>query len=133
MTNGTQLLQNQRGVVLIEVMVAALIFAIGILAVIGLQAAAIANVADAKYRVDASMVANRLLGSVWANQTTAATSSGAVSELPNGSYVQTLTAITEPLDASTKIGYAANVTVTWQPPNATAVHTFNAVASVYKK
>jgi type IV pilus assembly protein PilV len=124
---------SQRGVVLIEVLVAALIFAIGILAVIGLQAAAIANVADAKYRVDASEVANQVLGSLWAGQGGLAAGSPpcSASALPSGACTLILTAITDPLNVSaTPVGYAANVTITWQPPNG-AAHTFNAVSSVY--
>lgn len=126
---------NQRGVVLLEVLIAVLIFGIGIMAVIGLQASVIANVTDSKNRVDASMVAGRLLGSLWANSTglTAGTSTGSINELPNGTYSQTLTAIADPLGAGTTVGYAANVTVSWQPPNSTVAHTFNAVASIYSK
>lgn len=55
----------QSGVILIEALVAILIFAIGILALIGLQAAAIANTAEAKYRSDAALLASQLITRVW--------------------------------------------------------------------
>jgi type IV pilus assembly protein PilV len=134
MSNGTpNILQAQCGVVLIEVLVATLIFSIGILAVVGMQAGAIASVADAKYRVDAANVANQLLGSMWAKQTGLTAASGTVSELPNGNYSTTVVGIPEPLDAGSTAGYATKVTVSWQPPNSTSIHTFSAVASVYSK
>jgi type IV pilus assembly protein PilV len=133
MTRRVAISEDQRGVVLIEVLVAALVFAIGILAVIGLQAAAIANVADAKFRVDASNAANELLGKLWANQSTAAAGSGSVSNLPNGTYNIAWTAITDPFDPTANVGHTATVTVTWQPPNATAQHSFSAKATVYQK
>jgi type IV pilus assembly protein PilV len=134
MSNETpNIFQAQRGVVLIEVLVATLIFSIGILAVVGMQAGAIANVADAKYRMDASNVANQLLGSMWSHQTGLAASSGTISELPNGSYITTVANIPEPLDAGSIAGYATTVTVNWQPPNSTSIHTFSAVANVYSK
>ena len=133
MPNGTHKSECQRGIVLIEVLVAVLIFSIGVLAVIGLQAGAAAAVADAKYRVDASSVADRLIGVLWANQSAAASSSGSVSELPSGSFVQTVTPIKDPLDSSSTIGYAATVTVSWQPPNTATAHKFSAVASTYSR
>ena len=44
---------------LIEALIGILIFSIGILALIGMQAAAIRNTADARYRSEASFLANR--------------------------------------------------------------------------
>ena len=44
----------QQGVVLLESLIAILIFSMGILALVGLQAAMISNTSNAKYRADAS-------------------------------------------------------------------------------
>lgn len=129
----TSIVKDQRGMMLIEVMVAILIFSIGILAVTGLQAGAIAAVADAKYRMDASNVAERLLGLMWANQSAMAAGSGVVSELPNGNYTVTRVAIADPTDPAKPAGSAIKVTVTWQPPTATTPHTYETVASVYSR
>ena len=59
---------NQRGMSLIETMVAVLILAIGILGLLGFQAVAIANISAAKYRTDASFLASQLIGALWANR-----------------------------------------------------------------
>lgn len=56
---------HQKGSVLLEAMIAILIFSFGVLAVMGLQAASIVNLAEAKYRNEASFYANRLLGEMW--------------------------------------------------------------------
>lgn len=60
---------NQRGMMLIEGLLAILIFSMGVLAVVGLQAASVKNGTDAKYRADASFFANQIIGTMWANQT----------------------------------------------------------------
>lgn len=63
----------QSGVVLIEALVSILIFSFGILAIIGLQASAIKMSSDAKYRSDASLFANQLIGQMMSGDKTAAT------------------------------------------------------------
>lgn len=59
---------RQHGVMLLEALVAILIFSIGILAIVGLQANAIKLSNDAKYRSDASFMANQLIGEMWLAQ-----------------------------------------------------------------
>lgn len=57
----------QQGVVLLESMIAILIFSMGILALVGLQAAMVKNTSDAKYRSEATFVAQQKLGEIWTN------------------------------------------------------------------
>ncbi len=54
-----------QGVVMVEALVAMLIFAIGILATLSLQTVAIKAGSDAKYRADAAYLANQLIGLMW--------------------------------------------------------------------
>jgi len=56
---------TQRGSMLLEALISILIFSIGILAIIGLQAASIKMSSDAKYRSDASFLANQLVAQMW--------------------------------------------------------------------
>ena len=58
----------QSGVVLLEALIAILIFSLGILAIIGLQAQSIRNSAEAKFRADASYLANQIIGRMWADR-----------------------------------------------------------------
>jgi type IV pilus assembly protein PilV len=59
--------QSQTGAALLEAMLAILIFSLGILTVIGIQAASIRMVTDAQYRSRASLLADRLIGEMWAS------------------------------------------------------------------
>ena len=75
---------KQQGSVILESMIAILIFSIGILAIIGLQGVSIKNVAGAKYRSDASQLSNQIIGEMWvANKTSAAVLQANFSS-PNG-------------------------------------------------
>lgn len=60
---------TQRGVVLLEALVAVLLFSMGILALVGLQAAMMKNTEDAKLRSEASYIAQQWLGIMWADPT----------------------------------------------------------------
>lgn len=57
------------GFVLIEALVALMIFAFGILGVIGLQAAMTKAQTDSKFRADASYLAQQLIGTMWTDVT----------------------------------------------------------------
>ena len=58
---------------LLEALIAILIFSMGVLAIVGMQASAVKASSDAKYRSDASMVANQLIGQMWVGDRTPAT------------------------------------------------------------
>jgi len=64
---------TQSGVMLLEALVGILIFSIGILALVGLQATAIKNQSDAKYRADASYLTNQIIGQMWVDRPNLAT------------------------------------------------------------
>lgn len=61
---------KQQGLMLLEVLIGLLIFSMGILGVIGLQAATISGTMDAKYRSDAAFLASQILAQMWADQGT---------------------------------------------------------------
>lgn len=104
----------QEGVALLEAMIAILIFSIGILAIVGLQAAMIKNTAEAQYRAEASYIAQARIGQIWADPENAA------------SYVETDTDISNLLPNGRRTVTQPNagefmVTVTWQQPGPTPV------------
>jgi type IV pilus assembly protein PilV len=78
----------QTGVMLIEALVALLIFSVGILGIVGLQASAIKASSDAKYRSEAALMANELIGKMWASNRTQATLQAAYAST-NGTAYQT--------------------------------------------
>lgn len=66
-------IKPQAGYMLLEALVAMLVFAIGVLGVVSLQAVSVKNSGAAKFRTDASMLANQLIGEMWASNRTALT------------------------------------------------------------
>jgi type IV pilus assembly protein PilV len=58
----------EKGVMLIEALIAILIFSIGILAVVGMQGVAIKNVTESRSRSEAAFLASELLAQMWVDQ-----------------------------------------------------------------
>lgn len=56
---------KQSGIVLLEGLIAILIFSLGVLAIVGMQAMAVKQVTDAQYRSEAGLLVNELLGAMW--------------------------------------------------------------------
>lgn len=55
----------QSGSALLEALIAVLIFSLGILGVVGMQGTAVKLTTDARYRSEACVLANQLLGKMW--------------------------------------------------------------------
>jgi type IV pilus assembly protein PilV len=111
---------QQQGVVLLEALIAILIFSFGILALAGLQGAMVKNTTDSKFRSDAANVAQRQLGIIWANPTNIANYLGTttVNDLPNGSMT-----VAQP------VAGRITIRVLWQQPGQ-AQHNYDANAYV---
>ena len=60
--------RSMRGFALLEGLFAILIFSFGVLAVMGLQINSIAGVRDAKFRSDAALLADQIIGQMWADR-----------------------------------------------------------------
>jgi Tfp pilus assembly protein PilV len=58
---------RQQGMMLLEALIALVVFSFGILALVGLQAAMLKNTGSSKYRSDASYIAQKLVGQMWAD------------------------------------------------------------------
>jgi type IV pilus assembly protein PilV len=112
----------QQGVVLLEALVAILIFSMGVLALVGLQAAMIKNTSDSKYRSEASFIAQQRIGMIWSDPDNALTYLEAGTDistvLPSGTRT-----VTQPAAGQFV------VTVTWQQPGQ-PLHNFTTTASI---
>jgi type IV pilus assembly protein PilV len=60
---------KQTGIMLLEALIALLIFSVGILAIVGMQATAFQDMGESKYRTDAAFLANQLAAEMWSNST----------------------------------------------------------------
>ena len=58
---------KQGGSVLLEALVAVVVFSFGLLAMISMQSAAVRSTTDAKYRADAAFLANQIIAHIWSN------------------------------------------------------------------
>jgi type IV pilus assembly protein PilV len=127
----------QSGVMLLEVLVGILIFSVGIVAMLGMQATAMRATVDAKYRTEASFLANEIIGQMWVdrvnlvNYQTPAT-------CPAGTpctwiaRVQTLLPNSTGGNAPTIAvsGSQVTVTVRWRRPGETADSNHTATATI---
>lgn len=59
--------KTQAGATLLEVLIALLLFSFGILGLLGMQAVASQLTGEAKYRAEAAMYADQLIGQMWAD------------------------------------------------------------------
>ncbi|SFI20397.1 type IV pilus assembly protein PilV [Collimonas sp. OK307] len=123
---------NQKGSMLLEVLIAILIFSFGILSIVGLQAVSIKGASEAKYRSDASFLANELIGQMWAERASIDTSYAAptawanrvAATLPGGTGT-----VVVAVDPNVSPQLRATVTVAWTLPGDTT-HTFVSVAQI---
>lgn len=128
---------------MLEALIGILIFSTGILALIGMQALAIAYASDAKYRADASFLANRIIADMWVHRNVLgnydyAGTGASVADAPDTiepwvqEVVDTLpgAASYHPIiDVDAATGQVS-VTVRWRPPNAEAVRNYRAIALI---
>jgi len=128
---------SQKGVMLIEALIGLLIFMLGILALIGMQGIAMQYTIDAKYRSEASFLANQIIGTMWVDRANlnaydTGTGGGTTARTAWISSVQeTLPGATGGnAPAITVSGRQATVTVLWQRPGETAPSRHQAVAQI---
>lgn len=154
LTQAIQSAQGQRGSSMLEALVAIVLFSIGLLGLIGLQAVSIKNSSDAKYRADAALLANQIIGQIWVdrgnidsyahfnggaacNFSNAASGLTAVTDwvteinrvLPRaslGNAAIAQIALTTPIANTRQVA----VTICWQSPQETSPHNFVAMAHI---
>ena len=122
--------KSQQGVMLLEALVAILIFTIGIIAVMGMQAVSISQVSQAKYRTDASYLANQITGRMWvdqANLASYATAGAAGRAAWDAVVAQTLPAGVGVIAVN---GRSVTVTIQWVQPNENIPRKYVAVANI---
>ena len=124
--------RQQGGSTLLESLIAILVFSFGVLGMVGLQAASIKSISEAKYRTDAAFLANELIGQMWAERATITTDYTApddwadrvASTLPGGTG-----SVAVSVDPNTTPLLRTTVTVQWTVPG-NAPHQFVSVAQI---
>lgn len=115
----------QQGAMLLEALIAIVIFSMGILALVGLQGAMLSNTSNAKYRADASYIAQQRIGQMWAD------SDNAINYLENQTKIPQLLPNGERTVTQPNLNQFV-VTVTWQAPGDSEQHNVVMNASIVK-
>jgi len=134
---------------LLEGLIAILIFSMGILALMAMLGTSLKTSGDAKYRADASHLANQIIGSMWADRANLATyahyaTAGATACTPAGAASINANVISWLADVQSflpgaasnrlQIAIGANnvvtVTICWQGPQESSPHNFVATAQI---
>jgi len=125
---------RQRGIVMLDALVAIVIFSIGIIGMITLQSQAVNMASAAKYRTDAAMLADQVIAQMWASDTATAGALATNFASPDGAaYKKWATNVTTITQLGSLPGASANpptisvdannnvtVTVFWKAPSETA-------------
>lgn len=147
----------QSGVMLLEALIAILIFSLGVLGIVGMQASAIKASSDAKYRTDAGLLANELIGQMWSGDREGlilqtnfqgdGAQAGATNVLTDGPlYTAWLQRVVDTLPdvlanppvvsivpgvvGPPKTSSVVTVMVFWKSPSDTVVHNYRLVVSI---
>lgn len=134
---------KQKGISLLEALLGILIFSIGVLAVVGLQITAVRAVAESQYRMDASFLANEVIGEMWGNRTNLASYaySGGTPPAVLNNWVTKVSGTLPGTAANPPVidvgaGGVVTVTIFWQHPEEAKLspapdpHRYSAIASI---
>ncbi len=129
-SNAVRMTRNQQGSALIEILVSILIFAVGILGILGLQTTTVGVASDARFRTEAAALADEYVAlmsiadpstlgtyasggsafTAWSNLKVVPTNAALTSvALPNATF-----AVAFPAGVSATAGTAVNITITWR-------------------
>lgn len=126
----------QHGIVMLDALIAVVIFSIGIVGMITLQGQAVNLASAAKYRTDAAMMAEQVVGQMWAsNNATAgvlATNFNSPSGVAYKTWAATVQSATRGLPGAAGLpptivvdgNNQVTVTVFWQAPNDVNPHKY---------
>lgn len=133
------MIARQQGSMMLESLIAILIFSLGILSIVALLGASIKNTSNAKYRTEASLLTSQIIGQMWTGDrtnTTLATDYGSATGAPfiawSNTVIQTLPGVaganlpTITVDANNVV----TVTVRWQMPGEAVARNYVAIARI---
>ena len=139
---------KQRGSVMLESLIAILIFSMGILSLVALLGASVKDTTSAKYRTDASLLANQIIGEMWTGDKTNAalvanygTVSGAQFVAWKGKVIQTLPGVMDAAPPASGQNLpiinisgdnTVRVRVFWQAPGESGPHNYDAVTRLHE-
>lgn len=135
-----------RGVMLIDVLIAVLVFSVGVLAIVGLQSVAVQQSSQAQYRADATMLVSSLISRMWLTDRQVTTLSSRFAtggteyetwlttvreQLPGAAdFPPTVVVDSVPSGPGSQPTARVTVTLNWKPPSAAAADPANRLVMV---
>lgn len=108
--------KSEKGSVLLEALISIVLFSIGILAIIGLQAAMVRHTTESRMRAEAAYEVSKLFGRMWVDIPNL--SSYSTSQAAGLSWVQSLNTTFPNISGTVTVnGSAVDVSLGWQTPN----------------
>lgn len=131
----SELPPGSQGFVLLDALIAIVIFSIGILGMVSLQSNAISLSTDAQYRTEAAMLADKIIGEMWSADQTAMATDFAGNAGSGGAIYTSWNTLVEKLpngQGKIDVSPAGTVTVTvdWQQPSDPVAHTYTTVTQI---
>jgi type IV pilus assembly protein PilV len=134
---------NQRGSLMVEGLIAILMFSFGILALVGLLGMSVKDTANSKYRADASLLAGEVIGQMWVGDKSNSALVAGFEDPAGPGYaawkarvIATLPGVSDAapgenlptidIDADNRV----TVTVRWQLPGESGPHNYVAVTRI---
>jgi type IV pilus assembly protein PilV len=114
--NGRKMPSSQSGLMMIEVLISILIFSIGILGIIGLQAKAIEHSGDAQNRNIASSLANDLVAQMWLAKSADPSNATLAAKIVAWKTRVTNSQLPNATGTVLKSGDVTNIAISYKPP-----------------
>lgn len=128
-------IREVKGIVLIDALIAIVIFSIGILGMVALQSNAVSLSSDAQYRTEAAMLADKVIGEMWVSDPASLATNFAGAAGSGGTKYVAWNALVDDLPngvGGITVGAAGTVTITveWQQPSDPETHTYTSVTQI---
>jgi type IV pilus assembly protein PilV len=132
---------DQSGFILADALIGILIFSIGILGLVGFQAATVRIASDSNYRTNASYLAEQLIGEMWGDDKNTATLQANYNSPAGAKYLAWKATVdaassglpgvaANPPTVSISASNEVTITIFWQSPGEIAPHRFIMTARV---
>lgn len=112
----SNLRKNNSGAVLLEVLISILLFAFGVLGLVGMQTVATQNSVNSQDRAVASILANDMVSQMWAKKTSTIASAAISGDITAWKLKVQNSILSNATGDVTEVAGLATVTVTWKAP-----------------
>jgi type IV pilus assembly protein PilV len=112
----SHLRKNNSGAVLLEVLISILLFAFGVLGLVGMQTVATQNSVNSQDRAVASILANDMVSQMWAKKTSTIASAAISGDITAWKLKVQNSILSNATGDVTEVAGLATVVVTWKAP-----------------